>query len=422
MRSIQWHHHPSAPNKPITGDQRASKTRRRRNVMLTPPRLAVRWAVRGRPRPGGESQHTGSKNITQNLVTAQSDRVYAWEGLRHYLRTIAHYLRTTCPLTTAHVSLGRRGFLRVLLCQSGNLTHMLPLIVALVLGLPAAAGVGPFVRLSQPPGGISGTTVVPLSPASLSSLAVGATLRAQRSSGGGGHPFSITRLSRRPHVFCLHGLLTDGEIAHILSQGQEMGLQPAATFGDTAETEAELKEAFDEHSDAAGSVDEAALGAVLESLGIEVGDSELQQFYDDVASGVERVTFPAFAGAMIEEDARRKCDIGLLESEGDVIITALNHDITTALLSPEVHTVAFEALHLLEYAAGFAVCIFDRTRGRALAAVLRVWLTTSLLHRWRVRAPFRRGLGEPSSAHGASLSRGVWRVVVPAGDHRRGAR
>eukprot|EP00966_Prymnesium_polylepis_P061329 1422633-Prymnesium_polylepis.1 len=57
---------------------------------------------------------------------------------------------------------------------------------------------------------------------------------------------------------------------------------------------------------------------------------------------------------MIEEEARRNCDIGFLESDDDVILTALNRDLTTALLSPEVSAspVAFEALHVLEYAAG----------------------------------------------------------------------
>eukprot|EP00966_Prymnesium_polylepis_P182367 4224933-Prymnesium_polylepis.1 len=57
---------------------------------------------------------------------------------------------------------------------------------------------------------------------------------------------------------------------------------------------------------------------------------------------------------MIEEEARRKCNIGFVESDGDEVLTSLNRDLAAALLSPEVsaHPVAFEALHVLEYAAG----------------------------------------------------------------------
>ena len=216
--------------------------------------------------------------------------------------------------------------------------------------VPSATPRGPIAQLAR---AVTSGGIVPLSPLSLASLAVGATLKAQRTEG---HAFSITRLSRRPHVFCLRGLLSEGEVEHILKRGRETGLQPAVTFGDAHEKKAALREAFDEFDSAGGTIDEDGLGAILGVLGIQFGDDELQPLYEQMAaaSSVDGVDFEAFAGTMVEEEVRRKCDIAFLESDGDAVLAALNRDIKAALLSPEVsaHPVAFEDLHVLEYAAG----------------------------------------------------------------------
>ena len=41
------------------------------------------------------------------------------------------------------------------------------------------------------------------------------------------------------------------------------------------------------------------------------------------ASSVDGVDFEAFAGTMVEEEVRRKCDIAFLESDGDAVLHAI---------------------------------------------------------------------------------------------------
>ena len=118
------------------------------------------------------------------------------------------------------------------------------------------------------------------------------------------------------------------------------------TFGN------KLRKAFDQF-ETAGLIDEEALGAALGSLGIEldIGDGKLRSLYQQLtnaAAGVDGVDFETFSSALVEAEARRRCDIAFVESDGDAILTALNHDITAVLLSLEAsaHPVDFEALHV----------------------------------------------------------------------------
>lgn len=308
--------------------------------------------------------------------------------------------------------------------------------MALALGVHAGVvptpSRGPMVQLPQTSG-----SVVPLCPRSLASLAVGTNLEARRS-GILGHSFSITRLSRRPHVFCLRGLLSDAEVKHILSRGQAVGLEPAETAGDTQERKRELREAFDAFG-TAGTIDAKALCAVLASLGIEIGDDELDDFYEQLAGACvtdDGVDFETFAAALVVPEMRRKCSVAYLKK--DRTIAALNRDITTALLSPEVAAYPdFEDLHVLEYAAGVARASTSKhslthlarslTRLTGVCSHAHSHLRSTLLSlstlsvivdpvscRRRVQSALRRGLAGPARADGASLSGRVWLVMVPA--------